>query len=209
MNLILLSKCIDYIDFCLNVSISSLFLSISELFLLISCFCYLVSVFKPRLCCLWYAMYSYISEVELILYRYTIYVNSLHEYRYWLPIERFQISFYFNKLCSLSKAFQNLSIKSNQPTNACILILRGNTLHNLVNEILESKNVISFHPVDLTLIGDQLAYLVAVIYDISLPYYGRSSQDFASKYFFTLTRTNFNYQINAKFYSNLLIVMKL
>ncbi|KAK1396283.1 hypothetical protein POM88_006146 [Heracleum sosnowskyi] len=122
-------------------------------------------------------------QVESILSGFKFEVNRLHECRGRLPIETYQISFYYNKLCSLSKAFQNLTISYNRST--ICNFSRGNTvLHDLVSIILESKNAISFHPVDLTPIGDQLADFVALIYYASLQYSVSSSQVFSSQYFY-------------------------
>ncbi|KAK1358477.1 NB-ARC domain-containing protein [Heracleum sosnowskyi] len=109
-------------------------------------------------------------------------VNRLHAHPDWLPIERSQVSFYSQQLSSLSNSYQILKI-TDHPGFLC--------LHILVSRILEYKNVrqasVDYFndpdPPDLSLVGDQLAFEVSQIFDISMKDFSKASPECASKYF--------------------------
>ncbi|KAF1002235.1 hypothetical protein AG4045_002244 [Apium graveolens] len=97
-------------------------------------------------------------------------VNRLHTHSDWLPIERSQISFYSQQLSSLSNSYQILKI-TDHPGSLCLHILASVDYFNDPD------------PPDLSLVGDQLAFEVAQIFDISLKDFRKASPEFASRYF--------------------------
>lgn len=111
-------------------------------------------------------------------------VNRLLKYPHWVRAERFQISFYSQKLMTLCEEFQSLKIKYQH--NAFQMLI-DTTLKDLVNRLLEDKkfsmsndSLYFSYSSYLTLVGDRLAVEVAMIYKALM----HDSQEFATRFCF-------------------------
>lgn len=104
-------------------------------------------------------------------------VNRLLAYPNWIPIQRCQISFYYEKLASVSKEFQSFIIKNDN----CDYGLFDNLEFSvLVSQILGSKLFLSFDPPELTHVGDRISFHLAGIYKAFM----QDPQYFASQFYF-------------------------
>nr|XP_017235744.1 PREDICTED: putative late blight resistance protein homolog R1A-10 [Daucus carota subsp. sativus] len=132
------------------------------------------------------------SKIDFLFDHLLLQVDRLFRNPNWLPIETCQISFYSERLSSLSIAFHSFTITDE---DFRYQLLDNVSLSLLVNNLI-SPEMSSVYHLDLTLVGDQLASDVALIYKACMKDLGKAEefdhQYFASQFYFD--RKNFQEQ---------------
>ncbi|KAK1401114.1 hypothetical protein POM88_000719 [Heracleum sosnowskyi] len=117
------------------------------------------------------------QSIDKVFDRLRRQVNRLFTNPDWLPIQRSQISFYSQQLSYLHSTLRFLKCSCHE--YYAFELLSDPTLNILVGRILDCNQ-----PPDFNLVGDRLAFEVAVVYEPCKQDFGRSSQHFASLFHF-------------------------